>query len=65
MLDRSIPFYNTILRCDDYQPKAVSLPHGFSIVPYKNGYEKDWARLEFSIGDFDSFSEAESHFIST
>lgn len=65
MLDRSIPFYNTILRCDDYQPKDIFLPQGYSIVPYKVGYEKEWARLEFSIGDFDSLSEAESYFIST
>ena len=65
MLDRTIPFYNTILRCDNYQCKDVVLPKGFSIVPYKNGYEKAWAELEYSIGDFESLEEAESYFIST
>ena len=35
MLDRTIPFYNTILKCDDYRYKEVNLPHGFSVVPYK------------------------------
>ena len=65
MLDRTIPFYNTILRCDTYQHNDVVLPEGFSIVPYKSGYEKAWAELEYSIGDFESLEEAESYFIST
>ena len=65
MLDRTIPFYNTILRCDNYQYKDVVLPKGFSIVPYKSGYEKAWAELEYSIGDFESLEEAESYFVST
>jgi len=65
VLDRTIPFYNTILRCDTYQCKDVVLPKGFSIVPYKGGYEKAWAELEYSIGDFESLEEAESYFIST
>ncbi len=65
VLDRTIPFYNTILRCDNYQCKDVVLPKGFSIVPYKSGYEKAWAKLEYSIGDFESLEEAESYFIST
>lgn len=47
MLDRSIPFYNTILRCDCYQHKEVILPKGFSIVGYENGYERAWAELDF------------------
>ena len=65
VLDRTIPFYNTILRCDNYQCKDVVLPKGFSIVPYKSGYEKAWAELEYSIGDFESLEEAESYFVST
>lgn len=65
MLDRTIPFYNTILRCDHYQHKDVVLPDGFSIVPYKSGYEKAWAEMEYSIGDFGSLEEAENYFIST
>lgn len=63
VLDRSIPFYNTILRCDYYQHKEVLLPNGFSIVAYEKGYEKAWAKLEFSVGDFDSLEEAENYFV--
>lgn len=62
MLDRTIPFYNTILRCDCYQHREVVLPNGFSIVNYEKGYEKAWAELEFSVGDFDSLEEAENYF---
>ena len=56
MLDRTIPFYNTILRCDHYLTKDTALPNGYSVVTYKPGYEKAWAELEYSVGDFDSDS---------
>ena len=46
MLDRTIPFYNTILRCDHYQAKDTALPNGYSVVTYKPGYEKAWAERE-------------------
>jgi ribosomal protein S18 acetylase RimI-like enzyme len=65
LLDRTLAFYNTILRCDHYQYKDVELPQGYSIVPYRNGYEKFWAKLEYSIGDFSSLEEAENYFMTT
>jgi len=65
MLDRTIPFYNTILRCDHYLAKDTALPNGYSVVTYKPGYEKAWAELEYSVGDFDSAGEAEEYFVST
>lgn len=61
MLDRRIPFYHTIMRCDCYTVKKPALPNGYSIVPYMQGYETDWARLEYSIEDFSSESEAEEY----
>ena len=65
MPDRTIPFYNTIMKCADYSPGRVELPDGFSIVPYQRGYEKEWARLEYAIGDFDSPEAAEKYFAET
>ena len=65
MLDRTIPFYNTILKCECCQHKEVILPSGVSIVAYENGYEKAWAELEYSVGDFDSLEEAENYFVAT
>ena len=65
MLDRTIPFCNTIMKCSDYEYRNVELPDGFSIVPYQVGYEKEWAKLEYAIGDFDSVTEAEKYFVKT
>ena len=65
MLDRTIPFYNTILKCSEYKRRDVELPEGFSIVSYRPGYEKEWAKLEYAIGDFDSEEEAEKYFVET
>ena len=60
MLDRTIPFCNTIMKCSDYEYRNVELPDGFSVVSYQSGYEKEWAKLEYAIGDFDSVTEAVS-----
>lgn len=65
MLDRTIPFYNTILKCSDYRHNEVVLPDGYSIVSYRHRLEKEWARLEFAIGDFGSLEEAELYFAET
>lgn len=65
MLDRTIPFYNTILKCSDYSQNEVVLPDGYSIVSYRPGLEKEWARMEFAIGDFGSLEEAEFYFAET
>ena len=65
MLDRTIPFYNTILKCSDYRHNEVVLPDGYSIVSYRPGLEKEWARLEIAIGDFGSLEEAELYFAET
>ena len=65
MLDRTISFYNTILKCSDYSPRRVELPDGFSIISYQRGYENEWAKLEYAIGDFDSLEEAEKYFVET
>lgn len=65
MLDRSIPFCNVILRCDSYRFTKEELPDGFSIVTYTEGYEKEWARLEVFVGDFETEEGAEQYFIET
>ncbi len=65
MLDRTVPFFNTIMKCSDYEYRDVELPDGFSVVSYQNGFEKEWAKLEYAIGDFDSAAEAEKYFAAT
>ena len=65
VLDRTIPFYNTIMKCADFSHRENILPEGFSIASFQPGYEKEWARLEHSTGDFESPGEAENYFVET
>lgn len=62
MLDRNIPFYSMILRCDIHHDFSVELPQGFAFKYYQKGDESAWAELEFENGDFDSVEEAEIYF---
>lgn len=65
MPDRSIPFYNLILRCDSWQEGEPSLPEGFSLRGFQPGDEAVWAALEHEIGDFSSQEEARDYFTRT
>ena len=62
MIDRSIPYYNLILRCDRIHTHSVSLPGNYHFKMYDDGDEKHWAELECEIGDFSSVEEAETYF---
>lgn len=62
MIDRSIPYYNLILRCDKIHTHPVSLPGNYHFKMYDDGDEKHWAELECEIGDFSSVEEAETYF---
>ena len=64
MLDRRIPFYNVILKCENYRETEIVLPERYHLRNYRTGDEKAWAKLEFEIGDFASVNEAEEYFIS-
>ena len=61
MLDRSIPYYNIIMRCDCFKPLPESA-RGITVRNYQRGDEKHWAEIEYSIGDFPSVDEAERYF---
>lgn len=65
MLDRSIPFYNVIMKCERYVPSEIVLPPGFHWKVYEPGAEKAWAAMEYEIGDFDTPQEAEDYFLAT
>ena len=62
MIDRSIPYYNLILKCTKICTTPVSLPEGYSFKMYDVGDEKYWAKLEYEIGDFSSVEESEMYF---
>ena len=64
MLDRSIPFYNTILKCEHDEVAETDVPAGYHLRNYQAGDEKAWAKLEVEVGDFSSADEAEEFFAS-
>ena len=65
MLDRTIPFYNTIMKHPGLlTPDAPSpaVPEGILLRSYREGDEKGWAKLHTATGDFSSPEEAEEYF---
>ena len=62
MLDRTIPYYNMILRCDRVLPMEISLPDGYAIRGYQPGDEDAWAELAWMCGDFDVPEAARQYF---
>ena len=62
MLDKSIPFYNMILKCEQYAAHEITLPEGYHFRTYQPGDERAWARLEHEIGDFETQDMAEAYF---
>lgn len=60
--DRSIPFYNLILRCGNWQGTEEPPPEGVRLRGYEPGDEAAWAALEYKIGDFTSPGEARRYF---
>ncbi len=65
MLDRSIPFYNTILKYDVYTPAKIILPQGYALRFYRPGDENAWASLHCETGDFADRTEARDYFVKT
>ncbi len=63
-LDRTIPFLNVILRCDNPDVNSVILPTDYRFRMYQSGDEDSWAQLEYEIGDFDTVNDAKQYFVS-
>lgn len=66
MLDRSIPYYNIIMKKDT--PTAFdtpALPPQFELHTYRSGVQQQWAELEYEIGDFPSVQAAKTYFAKT
>lgn len=63
MLDKSIPYFNIIMRRVGKKPiPQISLPSGYSYTYYKKGLEKDWAEIMASVDEFDSTQIALDYF---
>ncbi len=63
MLDRTIPFYNVIMRCDRILPMEVKTPQGYLLRSYQPGDEAAWAALHCATGDFAASDEAVAYFL--
>ena len=63
MLDKSIPYVGIIMRRTAGSPLPdATLPPGYGFVYFKNGDEKDWARIETSVLEFDDEMDALLYF---
>lgn len=63
MLDKSIPFYNILMKRRKGRPVfQFDLPGGFRFAFFKPGDEKDWAEIETSVGEFDTEADALYYF---
>lgn len=62
MVDKSIPFYDIIMRCDHPQFTQPVLPEGFWMDTYWPGDDEAWARMEVFAGDFKSYDLALAYF---
>lgn len=66
MLDRSIPYYNILMKISPTQRDAVpppKLPEGYTFSFFEQGNEEDWARIEASVLEFDSQEAAKDYFV--
>ena len=63
MIDRTIPYYNIIMRCDRVLPMEIKLPDGYTIRPYQPGDEDAWAQIMCAVGEQTSLADAKEEFV--
>ena len=63
MIDRTIPYYDIIMRCDRILPMEIKLPAGYSIRTYQPGDEDAWAALMCAVDEQTDFAQAKAEFI--
>ena len=63
MLDKSVPYAGFYMhRKAGTEHKTFAIPDGYRFAMYDDGDEKDWARIETSVLEFDSEFSALLHF---
>ena len=59
MLDKSVQKIPVLMKKDPgVAPPVFPLPEGFCYEMYQSGYEKDWARIFYSVASFESEMDA-------
>jgi GNAT superfamily N-acetyltransferase len=63
MLDLSVPYVSFVMKRNPGTPiPEYNLPEGYKFKMYEPGFEKDWARIETSVLEFDDELDALLHF---
>ena len=65
MLDKSIPYWNMIMKANKEtigRMQAPELPEGFSYRMYAPGDMDHWAEIETSVGEFPTLEEGQAYF---
>jgi ribosomal protein S18 acetylase RimI-like enzyme len=63
MLDKSIPYYQVIMKREKGLPlSGYLLPDDFKFILYKDGDEREWAEIETSVGEFKKVDDALEYF---
>jgi len=66
VLDKSVPYIPVTMKREAGLPiPAFPLPEGYNFLMYEPGMEKDWARIEASVGEFDCEMDALLYFRET
>ncbi len=60
-IDRSIPYKNIIMRCDNFNNKNY-YNNDIKIRNYNDGDEIHWAKIEYAVGDFINVESAKQYF---
>lgn len=63
MLDKSIPYYNVLMKRQKGSPFKEQLPPtGFSFTKYSDGDDLHWAEIETSVGEFKDVQDGLRYF---
>ena len=63
MLDKNVPLCFLIMyKTDTAEYPRYELPEGYTFSMYKQGDEEDWAKLEVSVGQFDTVEKGVDSF---
>ena len=63
MLDKSVPYVGIYMKRPAGTPYVpCTIPDGFKFTFYKDGNDRDWARIETSVLEFDNEFEASMYF---
>jgi len=65
MLDKSLKYMDILMKREAAPAPEIRLPEGFRFVNYLPGDEKDWARIEAAVLEFDDEAQALKYFSDT